>query len=179
VVLNYAQVQLVILINTEYGISTYRSEVPLLWRLRCLAGAAVTVREAPLVSVGSECWDRDYRSCLLRTTCSLTGNCLWVNSSRGTCCHGARHSLILQKTINAIIDRIIFPPHLQQNICNGGGAAPPQTASSAQCDNLYSLLFILFIISGSAAQRGLWPPHSRGFVITQRRSTVGRTHLDE
>jgi hypothetical protein len=33
--------------------------------------------------------------------------------------------------------------------------------------------------SGSAAQHGLWPPRLRGFVITQRRVTVGRTPLDE
>jgi hypothetical protein len=32
---------------------------------------------------------------------------------------------------------------------------------------IYLYLFIcLFILSGSAAQRGLWPPRSRGFVIT-------------
>jgi hypothetical protein len=34
--------------------------------------------------------------------------------------------------------------------------------------------------SGSAAKRGLWPPRPRGFRDhTQRRSTVGRTPLDE
>jgi hypothetical protein len=38
--------------------------------------------------------------------------------------------------------------------------------------------FLYFIFSGSAAQRGLWPPHSRGFVITQH-ATVSRTPLDE
>ena len=33
---------------------------------------------------------------------------------------------------------------------------------------------------GAATQRGSWPPHSRGFLDhTQRRSTVGRTPLDE
>ena len=82
----------------KYGISTYQSGVPWLWRLRCLAGAAVTVREAPLVSVGSGCKDLDYRSGLQQTTCSLTGNCLWVNfSSRVKSCHGAQHRLILRK----------------------------------------------------------------------------------
>ena len=41
--------------------------------------------------------------------------------------------------------------------------------------------FILgFFCSGAATQRGSWPPHSRGFLDhTQRRSTVGRTPLDE
>jgi hypothetical protein len=39
-------------------------------------------------------------------------------------------------------------------------------------------LFLLFF-SVSAAQRGLWPPRPRGFLITQRRATVGRTALDE
>jgi hypothetical protein len=39
-------------------------------------------------------------------------------------------------------------------------------------------LFIIF--SGSAAQRGLWPPrHTRFLDHTQRRATVGRTPLDE
>jgi hypothetical protein len=38
---------------------------------------------------------------------------------------------------------------------------------------------IFIIISGSAAQRGLWPSRSRGYLITQRRATVGRTPLDE
>jgi hypothetical protein len=34
--------------------------------------------------------------------------------------------------------------------------------------------------SGSAAQRGLWPPHSRGLSTSHtRRATVGRTPLDE
>jgi hypothetical protein len=28
------------------------------------------------------------------------------------------------------------------------------------------LNYVFFIFSGSAAQRGLWPPRSRGFVIT-------------
>jgi hypothetical protein len=32
-------------------------------------------------------------------------------------------------------------------------------------------MYILFIISGSAAQRGLWPPRSRGFVITHNDAT--------
>jgi hypothetical protein len=31
----------------------------------------------------------------------------------------------------------------------------------------------------SAAQRGIWPPRSGDFVITQQRATVGRTPLDE
>jgi hypothetical protein len=43
----------------------------------------------------------------------------------------------------------------------------------------YTTLVDYFIFSGSAAQRGLWPPRSRGFVITQRRVTVGRTPLDK
>jgi hypothetical protein len=39
---------------------------------------------------------------------------------------------------------------------------------------------ILQFFSGSAAQRGLWPPRPRGFRDhTQRRTTVGRTPLDE
>jgi hypothetical protein len=28
------------------------------------------------------------------------------------------------------------------------------------------IIIIIIIISGSAAQRGLWPPHPRGFLIT-------------
>jgi hypothetical protein len=39
--------------------------------------------------------------------------------------------------------------------------------------------YISITFSGSASQSGLWPPHSRGFVITQRRTTVGRTPLNE
>jgi hypothetical protein len=50
-----------------------------------------------------------------------------------------------------------------------------------------SLLFVhlmdhilCIIFSGSAAQRGLWPPRSRGFRDhTPRRATVCRTPLDE
>jgi hypothetical protein len=30
----------------------------------------------------------------------------------------------------------------------------------------FRITIILFLFSGSAAQRGLWPPRSRGFVIT-------------
>jgi hypothetical protein len=45
---------------------------------------------------------------------------------------------------------------------------------------LLIIIIIIIIFSGSAAQRGLWPPRSRSFVITQkRRATVGRTPLDE
>jgi hypothetical protein len=36
-----------------------------------------------------------------------------------------------------------------------------------------------YISSGSAAQHGSWSPHSGGFYITQRRSTVSRTPLDQ
>jgi hypothetical protein len=36
------------------------------------------------------------------------------------------------------------------------------------------------VFSGSAAQRGLWPPRFTRFLDhTQRRATVGRTALDE
>jgi hypothetical protein len=42
-----------------------------------------------------------------------------------------------------------------------------------------SHLFFIFILSGSAAQRGLCPPRSQGFLITQRRATLSRTPLDE
>jgi hypothetical protein len=41
------------------------------------------------------------------------------------------------------------------------------------------IIIIIIIFSGSAAQRGLWPPRPRGFLITQRRATDGRTPLDE
>ena len=37
-----------------------------------------------------------------------------------------------------------------------------------------------FFCCGAATQRGSWPPHSRDFLDhTQRRTTVGRTPLDE
>jgi hypothetical protein len=45
--------------------------------------------------------------------------------------------------------------------------------------NRKTSMLLRFFFSGSAAQRGLWHPRSRGFVITQRRATVGRTLLDE
>jgi hypothetical protein len=32
--------------------------------------------------------------------------------------------------------------------------------------NVIIIITIIIIFSGSAAQRGLWPPHPRGFVIT-------------
>ena len=43
----------------------------------------------------------------------------------------------------------------------------------------FHVIVILFFSCGAAAQRGPWPPHSRGFLITQRRNTVGGTPLDE
>ena len=44
------------------------------------------------------------------------------------------------------------------------------------CDKSY----IIFFFFGAATQRGSWPPHSWGFLDhTQRRTTVGRTLLDE
>jgi hypothetical protein len=36
-----------------------------------------------------------------------------------------------------------------------------------------------FFWCGAATQRGSWPPHSRGFLDHTRRTTVGRTPLDE
>jgi hypothetical protein len=30
----------------------------------------------------------------------------------------------------------------------------------------YIIIIIIIIISGTAAQRGLWPPRSRGFLLT-------------
>jgi hypothetical protein len=45
---------------------------------------------------------------------------------------------------------IIYPPPLPVCLMSNAGTS--------------LLLFIIF--SGSAAQRGLWPPHTRGFVIT-------------
>ena len=41
-------------------------------------------------------------------------------------------------------------------------------------------IFFLFLCCGAATQLGSWPPHSWGFLEhTQRRTTVGRTPLDE
>jgi hypothetical protein len=39
------------------------------------------------------------------------------------------------------------------------------------------LLLIYFFLSGSSAQRGLWPPRSRGFLSHTMTRTVGRTPL--
>ena len=42
------------------------------------------------------------------------------------------------------------------------------------------LIIFLFFCCGAATQRGSWPPHSWGFLDhIQRRTTVGRTPLDE
>ena len=42
------------------------------------------------------------------------------------------------------------------------------------------IIRILFFFCGAAAQRELWPPHSWGFLDhAQRRTTIGRTALDE
>jgi hypothetical protein len=42
------------------------------------------------------------------------------------------------------------------------------------------IIIIIIIFSGSAAQRGLWPPRiTRYHDHTQRRVAVGRTPLDE
>jgi hypothetical protein len=35
----------------------------------------------------------------------------------------------------------------------------------------FIIIIIIIIFSGSAAQRGLWPPRSRGFVITHSDAT--------
>jgi hypothetical protein len=42
------------------------------------------------------------------------------------------------------------------------------------------IIIIIIIFSGSAAQRGIWPPRITRFLDhTQQRATVGRTPLDE
>jgi hypothetical protein len=43
-----------------------------------------------------------------------------------------------------------------------------------------SFPFFVDFFCGAGTKRGSWPPHSRGFLDhTQRRTTVGRTPLDE
>jgi hypothetical protein len=45
---------------------------------------------------------------------------------------------------------------------------------------IWDPILFTFCFSGSAAQRGQWPPHITRFLdYTQRRATVGRTPLDE
>jgi len=44
----------------------------------------------------------------------------------------------------------------------------------------WNTILLLFFLCGAATQRGSWPPHSWGFLDhTQRRTSVGRTPLDE
>ena len=46
--------------------------------------------------------------------------------------------------------------------------------------SLPSSLQVFFVCCGAATKRGSWPPHSWGFLDhIQRRTTVGRTPLDE
>jgi len=46
--------------------------------------------------------------------------------------------------------------------------------------NIYVYIYIYLFFFGAATQREPWPPHSWGFLDrTQRRTTVGRTPLDE
>jgi hypothetical protein len=51
---------------------------------------------------------------------------------------------------------------------------PSKTSSSMR-----NYLFYFIIFSGSAAQRGLWPPHSRGFLITHSDAPQSVGLLDE
>ena len=45
---------------------------------------------------------------------------------------------------------------------------------------IYIYIYILFFCCGAATQRGSWPPHTWGILDhTQRRTTVGRTPLEE
>ena len=54
-------------------------------------------------------------------------------------------------------------------------SCPPPVPILSQLDYPFH-----FFCCGAATQRGSWPPHSWGFIDhTQRRTTVGRTHLDE
>jgi hypothetical protein len=53
------------------------------------------------------------------------------------------------------------------------------TVDLRKSDQSLNTVIITINFSGTAAQRGLWPPRSQGFLITQRRATVGRTPLDE
>jgi hypothetical protein len=58
--------------------------------------------------------------------------------------------------------------------CQNRGA---ETCSWLSCFNVISLYFFSF---GAATQHGSWPPHSWSFLDhTQRRTTVGRSPLDE
>jgi len=48
------------------------------------------------------------------------------------------------------------------------------------CKNPFQCYSLYNIFCGAATQRGSWPPHSWNFLDhTQRRTTVGRTPLDE
>jgi len=58
------------------------------------------------------------------------------------------------------------------------------TLSNYKCINRrivkFKCVHISLFFCGAATQRGSWPPHSWGFLYhTQRRTTVGRTPLDE
>jgi hypothetical protein len=47
-------------------------------------------------------------------------------------------------------------------------------------NNPFEIYLLFIILSGSAAQRGLWPPRFTRFLDhTQRHGTVGRTPLDK
>jgi hypothetical protein len=67
----------------------------------------------------------------------------------------------------------------------GSQFLPGKNPLTGRQDAGYRAFFVfkqiyLFILSGCAAQRGLWPPRIMRFLDhTQRRATVGRTPLDE
>jgi hypothetical protein len=67
-----------------------------------------------------------------------------------------------------------------QNLLKNG---QPGEKSGNHLLSLYIWLYVcmlLFSFCGAATQRGSWLPHSRGFLDhTRRRTTVGRTPLDE
>ena len=52
--------------------------------------------------------------------------------------------------------------------------------SGVSLKTCWAIKKLYFFYCGAATQRGSWPPHSWGFLDhTQRRTTVGRTPLDE
>ena len=59
----------------------------------------------------------------------------------------------------------------------------PQTMHHPVCSHIFAIVytyFFFFLFCGAATQSVSWPSHSWGFLDhTQRRTTVGRTALDE
>ena len=87
------------------------------------------------------------------------------------------HFQLVHRLVSYVNFRVF--PHTDQLPWNRLQNIPSQFVSAHHVSIKKYMISVFLFVFGSTAPRRPGPPHSRGFKITQRRITFGRTPLDE